>query len=134
MAAWKYPMDQEVFCSGVTETTMERPMGTNPPTSPWAMRRKRSCQGEVAKPWSRDEAVTVRSTTDITVFGPRRSAWMDQKGAEKAIMKGVTPTISPAQNAASPGSVSPISERKRGRKDMTPTMEIPAPTWIRQVR
>ena len=59
---------------------------------------------------------------------------MDQKGADRAIMKGVTPVMRPAQNAASPGSVSPISDRKRGRNDMTPTMDMPAPIWIAQTR
>lgn len=49
-------------------------------------------------------------------------------------MKGVTPVIRPAQNAASPGSDSPSSDRKSGRNDMTPTMEMPAPTWMAQTR
>ena len=70
----------------------------------------------------------------MTVFGPRLSAWIDQNGAENAIMNGVTPMMIPAQKAASPVSVMPSSERNKGRKDMMPIMEMPAPIWIAQTR
>lgn len=47
---------------------------------------------------------------------------------------GVTPEMSPAQKAASPASVTPISPRKRGRNAMTPIIAIPAPTWMAHIR
>ena len=85
-------------------------------------------------PLKKDESTTAIRTIDMTVFGPRLSAWIDQNGAENAIMNGVTPMMIPAQKAASPGSVMPSSERNKGRKDMMPIMEMPAPIWIAQTR
>ena len=51
-------------------------------------------------PLKKDESTTAIRTIDMTVFGPRLSAWIDQNGAENAIMNGVTPMMIPAQKAA----------------------------------
>ncbi len=39
----------------------------------------------------------------MTVFGPRLSAWIDQNGAENAIMNGVTPMMIPAPESSLAG-------------------------------
>ena len=112
----------------------DSPMGTKPPTSPCSRRKINTCHGEVDTAQRNAVSVTAARTMDMTSFGPRRSAWIDQKGAERAIINGVTPEMSPAQKAASPASVTPSSPRKRGRNAMTPIIAIPAPTWMAHIR
>lgn len=90
----------------------DSPMGTKPPTSPCSRRKINTCHGEVDTAQRNAISVTAARTMDMTSFGPRRSAWIDQKGAERAIINGVTPEMSPAQKAASPASVTPISPKK----------------------
>ena len=104
------------------------PTARKPPDMPWIMRRIRSSTGDRVKYIKAMTTPKMKRIMDSAKRGPRRSACMDQKGAAIATKKGVTPEISPAQNAASPGSVTPSSDvRKSGMKATTPMIEIPVP-------
>lgn len=80
------------------------PTATKPPDMPWIMRRIRSSTGDRVKYIKAMTTPKMKRIMDSAKRGPRRSACMDQKGAAIATKKGVTPEISPAQNAASPGA------------------------------